>query len=146
MKYIKTYESLLDDGASRSSIDHEKVFQLTKRKVKKVKDYIFKSNRIKSDKEIINEKQLIKNIHLAIKNFGKFYSFFGGYRYRKVHGSFTDFLWSYEDIIDDFGYYPNNITKELLSYLSTAFFNLQHIYGAYLSQYEKSSTLFDKQR
>jgi len=151
MKYLKQfYESFsFDDNDSILNdidIDHEKLFNLRKRKIKHVKDYIFKSDNISVDKDILIDKnELIVYIRQAIKNFGKIESFFGSYRYKKINGSFSDFIFGYNNFIRTYGFYPKNITTDLISSLWKVYYDLVECHGGWISKHDESEKLYKEQ-
>ena len=149
MKHLKEFENLFDKSINSRddlNIDYSKVSNIMKRKIKHAKDYIFKSKNYTTDKEfIIDKKELISYIHQAIKNFGKFESFFGQYRYKDITGGFSTFFYSYDDLINRYGFYPKNITHELIEFLSYTYYELSECYPGYISKHDESKRLYDEQ-
>ena len=149
MKYIKEFENLFDkeiNSRNDIDIDYDKVTDIVKRKFKHAKDYIFKSKNYTTDKEfLIEKKELISYIHQAIENFGKIESFFGQYRYKKVNGSFSDFIYRYNDFIKHYGFYPKDITTDLINSLWQVYYDLVECYGGWLSKHIESEKLYKEQ-
>jgi hypothetical protein len=109
MKHLKTYEA---------GVDKEKYKKFLNRKVRYFSDFLSKSDNITVDAEVDDEETLLKDIHKIIKNFTKLESHFGSDRYRKIGGSFSSFLFDYDNLITKFGYHPKNITEDLINQLS----------------------------
>lgn len=153
MKNIKNYENFFQDRKflkdNDIEIDSKKVFKSALNKVRKTKDFILKKDKPEIDTELLQSNdEFLKDIRLAIKNFEKFYDFFYKYNVLKnVNGYWSDFTSRYGFFIDEYGYYPNKITSDLINSLNNLFYHdLSDAYGGYISKDEKYKKLYEEQK
>lgn len=136
MKHIKAYEKFI-------SFDQNKIISGVKRGLKHSSDIFSGFREITIDKDtFVDKKEIAKNIYKVIDNFRKIQKNFGLLRYKKVSGSFTDFLYSYDSLIQEYGYRPINIKKELIEHISSTFLFMKSCYGAWISKHKKINELY----
>ncbi len=122
---------LFNKRDSDSILDKDKIRKGLKQKyqqdigyyTQKIKDFKRKYTKkeIESDIGINNKEQLLKDIHKLIKIYSDLKNTFEDTPYVKCHGSFSDFFYRFDDLLDEFGFYPNRITGELINYLKRVY-------------------------
>jgi hypothetical protein len=151
MNHLKKFEALFDTDEATKDLrkDTKKTRELYGRKIKHATDYVSKffNNKPTIDREYVpfDKKLMMKDIQKAIKNFSRLESFFGKYRTSHVAGSFSDFLYQYKELIDKYGFYPTNITKELINDLWQTQYSMGGTYLSRIATEKESDDLYKEQ-
>jgi hypothetical protein len=145
MKHLKTYEFFRakhTNMAYQQDLSGKEIMNAVKRNVRHAKDFITKTDKTTSDRPIFDEKELMKDIHKIIKDFGKLQSFFGHFRFVSGHGSFSGFLYEYHDLVTEFGFYPTNLTEDLIQRILRTNYELADCFSGWISENEKAKKLY----